>query len=383
MKKMKKIGLLLVVSLFIALMPFDSYAEYRATDGDWSVNNGTLTISGNGKMRFLFNTNGSSQQYSCIAPWESYKNKVTSVVIEEGISSIGKFAFAGFTNLETVSIPNTVTEIESNAFSKCNNLKSIKLPSSLETLNSSAFDYCSSLKNIEIPASVKSIDNTISFFGRSIFANCSSMTDINVAEANENYCSIDGVLYTKDKKTLLKYPDGKQGESYKIPNGITEIGSQSLLYTKYLTKVFIPQSVKKIDCYALTESSIRPNESITDIYYEGSEEDWNTLPDVSLWNITVHYNAIVTNPPKISGMPVVNGNKLNINLSDVEYNSSLITVFSNDKAMVSANEIPLSAGDTSKSITIPAAAKTAKVFIWDSLNGMKPLCEAKTLSINK
>ena len=94
-----------------------------------------------------------------------------------------------------------VTSIGSNAFGEFKSLTGINIPASVTSIGAYAFSECSSLTSIEIPASVTSI-------GEDAFCECSKLTDINVNNNNQNYASEDGVLFNKEKTTLISYPAG-------------------------------------------------------------------------------------------------------------------------------------------------------------------------------
>ena len=112
----------------------------------WSISGGTLTISGNGAM----------PDYNGNAPWSSYYSSITSVVIENGVTSIGAFAFPGF-SIVSVTIPNSVSSIGNSTFAGCGNLVSITIPNSVSSIGSSAFTGCANLVSFTIPNSVSSI----------------------------------------------------------------------------------------------------------------------------------------------------------------------------------------------------------------------------------
>ena len=106
-----------------------------------------------------------------------------------------------------------------------------------------AFYDGSSLTSITIPEGVTSIDSYA-------FDDCSSLTSINVSENNKNYCSVDGVLFNKDKTEIIKYPEGKDGASYKIPEGVTRIENSAFNQCNNLTSLTISNGVINIADYA-------------------------------------------------------------------------------------------------------------------------------------
>ena len=203
---------------------------------------------------------------------------LTSITIPEGVTSIGRYAFDECSSLTSITIPNSVTSIGDGAFRRCKNLTSITIPNSVTSIGDSAFWGCSILTNITIPEGITSI-------GDDAFYMCSSLTSINVSENNKNYCSVDGVLFNKDKTELIQYPIKKEGTSYKIPNSVTSIGDRIFRWCENLTSITIPNSVTSIGqeaflgCSSLTSITI-PN-SVTSI------EKWVFADCSSLTSITI------------------------------------------------------------------------------------------------
>ena len=126
---------------------------------------------------------------------------LTSINIPESVTEIGFQAFWGCTSLTSLVIPESVTRIGDAAFLACLSLTSINIPEGVTKIGRHAFECCSSLTSINIPKSVTEI-------GDKAFVGCESLSDINVAEDNIHYCSTEGVLFTKDKKTLVQCPGG-------------------------------------------------------------------------------------------------------------------------------------------------------------------------------
>lgn len=209
----------------------------------WTLDDeGTLTFSGTGPMVTTYF--GSHE-------WErdenGFRQTINKVVIEEGVTSISGTAFSGCAMTE-IEIADSVTSIGNFAFLSCENLTEITLPKNLTEISLYAFCYCYSLENVIIPASVTSIGNG-PFFG------CDSMTEIIVEEENDNFVSVDGVLYTKDMTKLVGYPTGKTDTDYTIADGVTEIGGGSFGSNDNLVNVVIPDTVTTITGGAFDECS--------------------------------------------------------------------------------------------------------------------------------
>ena len=103
--------------------------------------NGTLTISGSGAMK--------NYSYSDDAPWyESLRSSIKTVVMKEGVTSVGAYAFYSHSALEQVTLPESLTEIGDSAFSSCRMLKSISVPAGVEKIGSSAFRSCTGLTSV-------------------------------------------------------------------------------------------------------------------------------------------------------------------------------------------------------------------------------------------
>jgi len=226
----------------------------------------TLTISGTGAM-------GDYEGMLSI-PWRNYRSSTKSIVIENGVTSIGNNAFSYFNQLTSVTIPTSVTSIGENAFYVCQNLTSVTIPTSvtsignnafhaciglasitfasgsqLTTIGKEAFVGCISLTSIEIPTNVTSI-------GNDVFEGCYRLTVITVADGNEYYSDDNGVLFNKDKTTIIKYPEGKTATSYTIPASVTSIGDDAFEYCSNLTSVTIPTSVTSIGNNAFSGSAL-------------------------------------------------------------------------------------------------------------------------------
>jgi len=137
-------------------------------------------------------------------------------------------------------IPNSVTSIESDAFSVGCGMTSLVIPNSVTSIKDGTFSNCSSLESVTIPSGLTSLKG----FN---FSENSNLIAVEVAPDNPRYASEDGVLFNKNKTTLIGYPSGKQDKSYKIPNGVVSIGKKAFYGCNELKSVTIPNSVTTIE----------------------------------------------------------------------------------------------------------------------------------------
>ena len=161
------------------------------------------------------------------------------------VTGIGDYAFESCANLTSITIPDSVTNIGEYAFQSCSNLTSITIPDSVTNIGQRAFLFCKSIKNITIPKSVQDI-------GEYAFHSCTSLEKINVATGNENYVSVNGILFSKDKTKIVCYPANKSGTSYSIPNSVKVIGSAAFRDCSHLKSITIPDSVSTIEHHAFS-----------------------------------------------------------------------------------------------------------------------------------
>ena len=164
---------------------------------------------------------------------------LTSLTLPNGLEIISSAVFSS-SGLTSINIPDSVTTIEYQAFSSCENLTEINLSKELTTIEFHAFLECKSLENIVIPSKVTTI-------GFDAFIDCLSLKNIDVESENEFFKSVDGVLYSKDGKTLVCYPSAKTEESYTIKDGTEIIESKAFYGNACLEGIVIPNSVITIE----------------------------------------------------------------------------------------------------------------------------------------
>ncbi len=188
----------------------------------------------------------------------NYCTGLEEVIISDGIEVVGEGAFNNCQTLKKVVMADSVKTLEKDTFYGCSKLSDIKLSNNLELIGDSAFTSGYALTNITIPDTVTTMGayafsysglttidiplNVKSIQGNT-FNGCKDLESINVNEENLTYSSLEGVLFSKDKKTLIFYPCGKKDTEYFIPNEVTTINSSSFSYITALETVIISGNI--------------------------------------------------------------------------------------------------------------------------------------------
>ena len=265
----------------------------------WTLSDGTLTISGTGEM----------PNYSLVnqnQPWSSKKSTIKKVIIENGVTNIGKYTFYNCSNLTSITIPESVTSIGEFAFSYCKSLTSVTIPNSVTIIGNSAFQgcgltsitipnsvtsiekytfaYCPSLTSVTIPNSVTSIKDEAFYscsaltsvtipksvtninIGSGIFSKCSSLNSITVEKGNTKYDSRDdcnAIIETKSNTLIASC------NNTFIPNSVTTIGSFAFANSSR-SSITIPATITEIrirafsGCSDLTSVTVEKGNTIYD-----------------------------------------------------------------------------------------------------------------------
>ncbi len=188
-----------------------------------------------------------SLEYIGYAAFEKCSS-LESIVVPKGITDIEEETFGECVNLKSVLLPNTLKTIGQNAFWNCSSLEDIVLPQSLERVESGAFGGCLSLKTVRIPKNLTDFAHSAFVCGRDCDS-CEadealsySLERYEVDNDNQRYCSVDGVLYSKDLTTLISYPPAKKGTAFIVPDTVTAIETNAF-FNCSLESVYIPSSV--------------------------------------------------------------------------------------------------------------------------------------------
>jgi hypothetical protein len=212
-------------------------AQNSGTAGSikWSFADGVLTISGTGAMTLNR------------IPWLPHKDKITTVVIGDGITSIQDFG--GHTALTSVIIPNSVTSIDAHTFLGCSALTSVVMPNSVTYIGSRAFEDCVGLTSV-------TVSNALTDINEYAFKGCRNLTSVMIPNSvteidNSAFEGCSGLTSVTIPNSVTKIGEyafaGCSGlTSLAIPNSVTEIGQSAFKGCTGLTSVAIPASVTTI-----------------------------------------------------------------------------------------------------------------------------------------
>lgn len=199
----------------------------------WTLDDeGVLTISGTGTMDTI-DFDSITGQY--LSPWKDWQERIKSVVLESGVTDIVDQAFGSCKNLETIMIPATVTK-----------------------LGDFAILYCPSLQEIQVD------------------------------DGNQHYCTVDGVLYSKDMTTLIKYPACRPGTEYTVPDSVTKLMHVAFDSAAKLVSITLPDNITALDTDTFADctslKNIRLPENLTDmgagsIFWNCSSLESIEIPD--------------------------------------------------------------------------------------------------------
>lgn len=318
----------LIVSLFAMLTASTAWADGSWTSGDCTVTleGTTLTVSGSGAMADYESTSNRG--------WNSSVSSITSIVINEGVTSIGKYAFYGCNNasMTSVTLPSTVTSIGYGAFWNCGNMTSCNIPSGVTTIGGYAFDNCRKLTSISIPASVVSI-------GNSAFYSCESAA-ITIAEGSQ--------LETID---TYAFAFCKAMTSFVVPTGVTSIGYASFTNCSNLESISIPASVTSIGdsfvmhCLKMTSMTVDDNNP----NYSGDGVALFNKDKTTLIYIAKGISGTYTVPASVTTIA-----------SGAFYNNNKLTsvVFADGSALTSIEGAAFQSCYAMTAITLPAGLET-------------------------
>ena len=213
-------------------------------------------------------------QVEQLSPLAFANCQLSSVAFSRTIKVIPERCFSRSKQLQTVLLPSGVEEIGTGAFASCSQLRTIPLPASISTIKEYSFDNCKSLPSTII------LPGHLSNFDGSVYAT-SSVTQFSISAENNEFSTIDGVLYSKDASILYAYPAERRDKVFSVPASVTEIAPQAFYEQAYLEKIVLPEGLREIKAQAFRESALRRIELPASVQaIHNNAFDWNVLEHI-------------------------------------------------------------------------------------------------------
>ncbi|WP_459478829.1 leucine-rich repeat protein [Clostridium saccharoperbutylacetonicum] len=155
------------------------------------------------------------------------------------VTGMNEFSLQSANNLVSIVIPGSIKDIGAYALSYCDNLEEVEIQEGVKSIEFSGLFNCPNLQRIKIPSTLSSVEENVLRF-------CNKLEEINVAADNENYESINGVLFNKGATKLIKYPGAKADSNYTVPNSVKTIDQNSFTSATNLQSIGLVNGITSI-----------------------------------------------------------------------------------------------------------------------------------------
>lgn len=220
------------------------------------------------------------------------KSGLIRMELPDTVTTMGSGVFSECPNLEFVKLPRNLEVIEMSMFKKCAKLQSVVFPENVKVIGRLAFMWCDELQNFTLPESVETIGlqafidcesltevtipANVTIIEQNSFSGCGKLRAIYVAEGNQAYQSVDGVLMTKDGTMVHTCPGAKEG-TFVIPNGVTTIASLAFFDCQNLKRLVIPATLTTIN-----ERGFDFCDNLLSFYFSGAAPDAGLLKKMDI-----------------------------------------------------------------------------------------------------
>lgn len=223
----------------------------------------------------------------------AYYSKLEELIFPKNVIQTSEDAFSSSFSLKKVILPDTLKTISYGTFSNCLELEATNLPDSLTVIGDFAFSDCVSLREVTIPRNVAVI-------GCAAFHSCSGIERFVVDSANPNFITIDGVIYSRDRKKLVAFPCGYKGSHFDVIDG-TECIGEGAFAGSTISTISFPQSLKTIEPYSFQFCDNLVEVQIPDSVIEIGELAFRYCP--SLTRVQLSSNIRVLREQVFTGTP--------------------------------------------------------------------------------
>lgn len=290
--------------------------------------------------------------------------------IPDSITNIGHSAFSGCKKLSSISIPDSVTNIGTSAFMDCISLVNVIIPDSVTRINSDTFSDCTNLVSITIPDSVTSI-------GYNVFDGCYNLNKVNITNIDA-WCTITFESYnSKPLSNPLYYAKNLYLNNELVTNLVVSDNIEKLDFYVFYNCTSIKNVILHNKLVEICKDAFYGCNNIEKVYFTGTEEKFNTI-NISFGNDALTNATKTFNYRKINTSVNVNPSTrlTNFEITPVicEVGDTIIISTYYDKSLVDFKTMVYDGNK--KSWETDKFFDTAKVFIWDSITSLKPICQA-------
>lgn len=310
----------LTACLLILSIPVSALASQSGTSGGnitWTLEGGVLTLSGSGAM--------TNYEESNMAPWYENRDEILSVVIEDGITTIGKLAFYECAEIQSITLPDSITSIGEMAFAGCIGLQRVNLGNGLVSIGANAFARCASLSSVRLPESLLNI-------GFQAFYRCESLVSIRIPTATQSlsegifaYCS--SLVQAVIECQISKLPEW------------TFYGCTSLV------DISMPSSITEVGEYAFYNC-----ESLDNVYHDGFEEDRDSVSE-QIKNDLPNFDGVTEGDSDSIGSTTTGSTTTDSNGTTVDTNKEVVNT-DDSTVEIEVNHTTPSTGNDIYDITI-------------------------------
>ena len=167
--------------------------------------------------------------------------------LPDGATTLPKGFLEGAKALERVRLPRTLTKIDAAAFKNATSLKRLDLPKGLEHLGKEALFGCHALEKLYLPKGLKRLE----YFA---LPHGGNLTEIAIDSENPHFTTLDNVLFSHDKTTLILFPSADKRQTYQVPEGVETIEMGAFYKNRHLKKIILPKSLKTIGRAAFSQA---------------------------------------------------------------------------------------------------------------------------------
>ncbi len=397
-KIVQKIICIVIIMLATHHIAHASDGGECGADAKWSYDGNVLVISGSGAMTDFSAT---------VCPWRDYRENITSVRVEEGITYIGKYAFYKCSGLSEISLPQTLTEIGNQAFGSADNIAKINLPDIGAWLDIEFVNATSSPIRAEtvfcigdIPQTDIVIPNGIKDIKKYAFYKCGTLNSVTIPDTVESI-GMRAFTACSDLERLVISDGVTEIGNYAFSNCVrlreAVIGANATYLSSYMFKgctaletVTMSDKITEICADAFTDCT-----ELTDIFYKGTQTQWSNivideysgLED----SVTVHCDA-----ESVTLYDAEVGKDTGGYVYDFKMKSDqpmtgifIIVLYNADGRFVMCDTIPVTeaitrfTAPTNSKIATETAATDYKILFWNNLENIRPLSECVSGKIKR